>query len=303
MINHYFSRQKLISFIVLCLGVVWFFLWWVALLTHEQFFTSWRLLDRLIFALPTQFFLSLLGVSKQKKEHMWYIFLCISCVLIIISLLNWHGSLRTFFLSILRWSTGRYMYRSQRQRLLNRRSRSTWWFIWSQVALWWSCISFLTTVWVISTIWNTGINCSQIEASLRLSWIQEKIDVRTLGGFLWATTVVEEEPVTTASWSTTWLLWFISLAKAQIYDVIIEQQGMLNNSLCELVNKQLITIQDRPWWQVAWIVLLYIIIRPLVAILVRICMPLWVLVRKLLIQTGIIKKQKKRVMITWLVIK
>ena len=302
MITHYFSRQKCISFIVLCLGVVCFFLWWIALLTHEQLFTSWRLLDWLIFALPMQFFLSLLGVTKQKKQHIWYIFLSVSCLLIIITFLNWYISLRTFFLSILRWGTGRYIYRRQRQWLLNRCHRSTRWFIWSQVAVWWSCISFLTTVWVISTIWNTGINCNQIEDSLRLSWIQGKIDISTLGGFLWASSLPEDASIAAQTWSTTWLLWFLSLIKGQIYDLIIEQQGMLNNSLCELVNKQLTTIQDRPWWQVAWVVLVYIIMRPLVVILVRVCMPIWVLARKLLIHTGLIRKQKKRVLITWLIL-
>lgn len=301
------SRQQSLSTIVLICWVICFFLGWIILLTHENLFTSRWLVDRLLFALPTQFFLSLLWVTKQRKVYMWYFFTCVSAVLIWVAILSWYFSRRTCLLGMLRWATWWYVYWRQRQRLVTRRRRSAWWYIVSQVALRWSCISLLTTISIISTIWSTGINCSQIENSLRLSWMQQKFDISSLGSFLGADAlIISHETLTWTTslqtWEATGLLWLLTIAKSQIYDLIIEQKDLLNHSLCWLINNQLVAIQHRPWRQIAWIALLYILIRPLVSILTWLCMPFRILIRKILVRTKLIRKQKKWVMITWLVL-
>ncbi len=295
------SRTQIISTIVLIGTVVCMIIWGVILTTHIEIFTSRWLLDWLLFALPIWFFLSLLGVTKQKKTEVSYFFLIGGCIILFLAVFSEYISVRTPVITLFWCSTGWYMYRRQRQRLLSRRRRSARWYIVSQVALWWSCVSFLTTLSIISTIGDTWINCKQLESSLRLSWIQQQVTISSLGGFLWAAKTTS--PAESNNGTQQGMLWILSTAKSEIYDLIVEQKDLLNHGLCELINQQLITIQQRPWRQLAGILLLYILIRPLISILVWICMPLWILIWNMLVRSNLIKKEKKWVMITWLALK
>lgn len=223
-------------------------------------------------------------------------------------LLSWWLWTRSLFLAVWRWGTGWLLYHAKNQRLLSRRYRTIWWYLGSQVFLWGSCLGLLTTASLLSNISDRGINCNQLERSLRLSWLQEKMDIMSLGGFLWVNNLTENEVASfwsgwtawsgdTEQWVPQWLLWMLSLAKSQIYDLVVEQQDLLNHSLCWLINEQLLTIQHRPWRQIAGILLLYIFIRPLVGILVRLSLPIQIFVRKILVRTNLIKKQEQKVTI------
>lgn len=305
--NTLLSHQKFLSRLVLVCGVVCFFLWWVALLTHTPLFTSRWLIDWFFFALSTHFFLSLLGITKQKRRDLWYLFLTITITLLMVSRLSAYWWLVNFTLGICWWIAGRYMYRRQRQRLLSRRYRSAREYIGSQGALRWFFVSLLTTVSVLRTLWHTGINCNQFDEILHFSWFQQQVDLSSLGSFLGTDGfLASQAPIETwidiSWWGTLGLLWIFGVVKSQIYDLIMEQKELLNHNLCGLINTQIMTIQDRPWRPVAWIVLLYILIRPLVSILMRLCLPIWILIRHILVRSNIIKKQKKRVIITGLML-
>jgi hypothetical protein len=158
------------------------------------------------------------------------------------------------------------------------------------------------------------INCEQLESSLRLSWISQQLTNTSLWTLLWVKSLSEigiatswsdvtTHITTSTSKQETWILWIIGLVKSQIYDLAIEQNEIVKNNICELVNNQLISIQDRPLRQVAWIILLYIIIRPLISLLIILNIPIWVLLRKILIVSKVLKKEKKRVCATRVVFK
>lgn len=286
------------SVCISCSIALLYILWIVLITTHIPLVTSRRLVDRLLVALCSQLLYWLLCITKKRKKQVYIFFTLLGIATLCLLALISYVTLWSFILVVLRTWAWQHLYRRQRQWLLNRRIWSTRWYVYSQIGFWWPSISLLTVLSLVSTLGNTWIDCKQLEQSLRLWWIQQHIGTISLWTVLWASTVSSGESLSLITQdSSWWVLGFLTKTKSEIYDLIVEQKDLLNHSVCEVINTQLITIQHRHSRQAAAILLLYILVRPFISILIRASIPAQLLVWYVLWLVWYVKKQTKWVLI------
>jgi hypothetical protein len=193
-------------------------------------------------------------------------------------------------LLILFWGAWCLLLHKDQQERIARKRKWTWrlyaFGMISQKAM---VIAIITAIALITSLEKTRIQCDSFITLWRFDYFNAYLPVWTSDLQTWNNET---------TWSTNDLLWLgkevvviWSTALKDIFSLLNEQKGILQNQTCSFINSQIELLKDRPQRKFAWIFLLYFFLRPIFYVLFWTSGWLQAILRYILIYFKIIRKK------------
>lgn len=283
------NNDIIMQIILILISSVSFVLWSVVVTWNQTMLSERWIVDRLIFARITFFCCSLL-VLVEKPIILYRYLIAILFGIWILYLITIGNFEILNVLLILFWGAWCLLLHKDQQERIARKRKWTWrlyaFGMISQKAM---VIAIITAIALITSLEKTRIQCDSFITLWRFDYFNAYLPVWTSDLQTWNNET---------TWSTNDLLWLgkevvviWSTALKDIFSLLNEQKGILQNQTCSFINSQIELLKDRPQRKFAWIFLLYFFLRPIFYVLFWTSGWLQAILRYILIYFKIIRKK------------
>ncbi len=266
------------------------FVMWSFVITWNQTILSDRwIVDRLIFARITFFCCSLLVLIKKPIIPYHFLITILFGVWILYLITTGNFGLLNVILVLLWWVWCLFVYKNQQKRIARKRTRTWTLYAFSGLSQKAMIIAIITSIAVINSLGKTGIQCDSFITLWRFDYFNAYLPTWSSVLQTWNNTITWSNNDLFSLGKEVVVIW--STALKDIFSLLNEQKGILQNQTCSFINSQIELLKDRPQRKFAWIFLLYFFLRPIFYVLFWTSGWLQAILRYILIYFKIIRKK------------